>query len=207
MRRLGLLVAMGFGLALAVPAARLGRLPRVRTGVRERHDRHDQCYRGTSEPQECSPTRRRTSIRSSTRLIIRCGPRRRSATLRPPGERDRFHDFHDHVLDSVPGTGHSEFNPLWHVFLIIPSSFDEAPQAAYAAHLPRRCSLKAVQPGANVGATQANGFLRQANEYGQPDGGHASSRTDPDVLERLTGIYGSDGWGSNASERGRSQAR
>src|SRR5215469_12206313 len=49
-----------------------------------------------------------------------------------------FADFHDHVLDSVPGTGHGEFNPLWHVFLIIPTSFDPAAQAAYAAHLPIR---------------------------------------------------------------------
>jgi len=42
------------------------------------------------------------------------------------------------VLDSVPGTGHGEFNPLWHVFLIIPSSFDHATEAEYAAHLPLR---------------------------------------------------------------------
>jgi hypothetical protein len=42
------------------------------------------------------------------------------------------------VLDSVPGTGHGEFNPLWHVFLITPTSFDAAAQAAYAAHLPIR---------------------------------------------------------------------
>jgi hypothetical protein len=44
-----------------------------------------------------------------------------------------------------------------------------------------------------VGATRANDFLRQANEYGQTDGDHASSRTDPDDAERLTGIYGIDG--------------
>jgi len=42
------------------------------------------------------------------------------------------------VLDSVPGTGHSEFSPLWHVFLIIPSNFDHATEAAYATHLPIR---------------------------------------------------------------------
>jgi hypothetical protein len=47
-----------------------------------------------------------------------------------------FTDFHDHVLDSVPGTGHGEFNPLWHVFLIVPENNDPATQAAYAAHLP-----------------------------------------------------------------------
>jgi hypothetical protein len=50
-------------------------------------------------------------------------------------------DFHDHVLDSVPGTGHGEFNPLWHVFLIVPLSNSEADQEAYAAqlraHLPK----------------------------------------------------------------------
>jgi len=40
------------------------------------------------------------------------------------------------VLDSVPGTGHGEFNPLWHVFLIVPSS--SAAETAYAAHLPLR---------------------------------------------------------------------
>src|SRR6266498_1266125 len=47
-------------------------------------------------------------------------------------------DFHDHVLDSVPGTTGGEFNPLWHVFLVVPSSSDSATQAAYAAHLPVR---------------------------------------------------------------------
>jgi hypothetical protein len=47
-------------------------------------------------------------------------------------------DFHDHVLDSLPGTTGGEFNPLWHVFLVVPSSSDSATQAAYAAHLPLR---------------------------------------------------------------------
>ena len=46
-------------------------------------------------------------------------------------------------------------------------------------------------PGANLGAIRANNFSRQANEYGQTNGDHASSRTDPDDAERLTGIYGS----------------
>src|SRR5262245_46869435 len=50
-------------------------------------------------------------------------------------------------------------------------------------------------PGANVGATPVNDFLHQTNGYGQTDGDHASSRTDPDDAERLTGIYGSEGWG------------
>jgi hypothetical protein len=43
-----------------------------------------------------------------------------------------------------------------------------------------------------LGAIGANDFPRQTNEYGQTDGDHASSRTDPDDAERLTGIYGSD---------------
>jgi hypothetical protein len=44
-----------------------------------------------------------------------------------------------------------------------------------------------------VGATQANDFPRQADEYGQAVGDHASSRTGPDGAERLPGIYGSGG--------------
>ena len=47
-----------------------------------------------------------------------------------------------------------------------------------------------------LGAIRANDFLRQANEYGHAGGDDASSRTDPDSAERLTGIYGSAGWGS-----------
>jgi hypothetical protein len=49
--------------------------------------------------------------------------------------------------------------------------------------------------GANVGAIRANDFPRKANRYGQAVGDHASLRTDPDDAERLTGIYGSEGWG------------
>jgi len=45
-------------------------------------------------------------------------------------------DYHDHVLDSLPGTTGGEFNPLWHVFLIQPSSLDPVTQAAYAQRLP-----------------------------------------------------------------------
>lgn len=46
-------------------------------------------------------------------------------------------DFHDHLLDSIPSNpGHGEFNPLWHVFLVLPASFTLAGQAAYAARLP-----------------------------------------------------------------------
>ena len=53
-----------------------------------------------------------------------------------------FIDFHDHVLDSMPGNpGHGEFSPLWHVFLVIPAyngnaAHDDAVGAAYAAALP-----------------------------------------------------------------------
>lgn len=52
-----------------------------------------------------------------------------------------------------------------------------------------------------MGATGANDFLRQADERGQTAGNHAMSRTDPHDAERLTGIYGSEGWGSSPSER------
>jgi hypothetical protein len=48
---------------------------------------------------------------------------------------------------------------------------------------------------AMLGATRANDFMCQANEYGQAGGDHARSRTDPDDAERLTGIYGSEGLG------------
>jgi hypothetical protein len=44
-----------------------------------------------------------------------------------------------------------------------------------------------------MGATRANDFPRQANEYEQAGGDHASSRTHPDDAERHAGIYGSDG--------------
>ena len=50
-----------------------------------------------------------------------------------------------------------------------------------------------------LGATRANDFMRQSNEYGQARGDHPSSRTDPDNAERLTGIYGSEGWGVRVS--------
>jgi hypothetical protein len=43
-----------------------------------------------------------------------------------------------------------------------------------------------------LGAIRVNDFLRHANGSGQADGDHASSRTNPDGAERLTGIYGSD---------------
>jgi hypothetical protein len=42
-----------------------------------------------------------------------------------------------------------------------------------------------------MGATRMNDLPGQANEYGQPGSDHASSRTEPDNAEHLTGIYGS----------------
>ena len=43
-------------------------------------------------------------------------------------------DYHDHVLDSIPGNpGHGEFNPLWRVFVILPA---EGHDSDYADRLP-----------------------------------------------------------------------
>jgi hypothetical protein len=50
---------------------------------------------------------------------------------------------------------------------------------------------KGAYLGANVGATRANDFLRQANGSGRAHGDRPSPRTDPDDAERLTCIYGS----------------
>jgi len=47
--------------------------------------------------------------------------------------------------------------------------------------------------GANLGATRANDFLREADECGQAAGDHARWRTDPNEAERDTGNYGSEG--------------
>jgi len=50
-------------------------------------------------------------------------------------------DFHDHVLDSIPGSpGHGEFSPLWHVFVIAPLPGKEA---EYASHLPAKSEADA----------------------------------------------------------------
>jgi hypothetical protein len=45
-----------------------------------------------------------------------------------------------------------------------------------------------------LGAIGANDFPHSANGSGRANSDHASSRTSPDSAERLTGIYGSDGW-------------
>lgn len=54
-----------------------------------------------------------------------------------------FTDFHDHILDSMPGApGHGEFSPLWHVNLVIPAyvqgddTHNAAVGQAYATHIP-----------------------------------------------------------------------
>lgn len=70
-----------------------------------------------------------------------------------------FTDYHDHILDSVPGTGHGEFSPLWHVFVVIPaynqeSTHDAAVSQAYAAYLPTKSE---AQVDALLAARDANG--------------------------------------------------
>jgi len=54
-----------------------------------------------------------------------------------PGPAGDPRNYHDHVLDSIPSDpGHGEFNPLWHVFAIMPANALPATVAAYAARLP-----------------------------------------------------------------------
>ena len=65
-----------------------------------------------------------------------------------------FTDFHDHVLDSIPSNPrHGEYNPLWHVLLIIPADFSPAGQAAYAAMLPMK-SEAVVDAAVDAGIAQ-----------------------------------------------------
>lgn len=139
MRRLAILVAMGFALALAVPAAALAGGPpgyeqayvngtTVTINAIEVHQSQGALTHATADfYQVVYPT-----DHSLWPAPPQCNP------CDHDGNGIDFVDFHDHVLDSVPGTTGGEFSPLWHVFLIIPSSFDEATQAAYAAHLPLR---------------------------------------------------------------------
>ena len=55
-----------------------------------------------------------------------------------------FLDYHDHILDSVPSTGHGEFNPHWHVWVIAPAyspngsnpDHDAAVGSAYGHMIP-----------------------------------------------------------------------
>ena len=139
MRRLAILVAMGFGLALAVPAAALAGGP----------PEYEQAY-----VNDTTVTINAIEVHQNPNVLTHATadfyevvyPTDHSLWPAPPqcdpcdhqGNGIDFTDFHDHVLDSMPGTGHGEFNPLWHVFLIVPSNFDQATEAAYAAHLPVR---------------------------------------------------------------------
>ena len=138
MRRLAILVAMGFVVALAAPAAALAGPPE-----------YEQAYvNGTTVTINAIEVHQNPSVltHAAADFYQVVYPTDHSLWPAPPqcdpcdhqGNGIDFTDFHDHVLDSVPGTGHGEFNPLWHVFLIIPSSFDRATEAAYAAHLPVR---------------------------------------------------------------------
>jgi len=155
MRRLALLVAMGFALALAVPAAALASGP----------PGYEQAY-----VNDTTVTINAIEVHQNPNVLTQATadfyqvvyPTDHSLWPAPPqcnpcdhqGNGIDFTDFHDHVLDSVPGTGHSEFSPLWHVFLIVPSSFDEAAQKAYAAHLP-------VRSEADVDALVASGLATE----------------------------------------------
>lgn len=71
-------------------------------------------------------------------------------------------DFHDHILDSVPNNpGHGEYNPKWHVFVIVPTyspdhstpARDDAVSHALAQMLPAKSEaavnalLAATVPG------------------------------------------------------------
>jgi hypothetical protein len=139
MRRLAILVAIGFGLALAVPAAASAGPPgyeqayvngtTVTINAIEVHQSEGALTHAAADfYQVVYPT-----VHSLWPAPPQCNP------CDHQGNGIDFTDFHDHVLDSVPGTGHGEFNPLWHVFLIIPSKVgDPATEAAYAAYLPVR---------------------------------------------------------------------
>jgi hypothetical protein len=69
-------------------------------------------------------------------------------------------DFHDHVLDSIPSNpGHGEFNPLWHVFLIVPKGFFSpagslpATLTAYRSMLPMK-SEQAIDDAITAGVAE-----------------------------------------------------
>jgi hypothetical protein len=153
MRRLAVLVAIAFALALAVPAAALAgpeyeqayvNGTTVTINAIEVHQNPDALTHATADfYQVVYPT-----IHALWPGPPQCNP------CDHQGNGIDFTDFHDHVLDSVPGTGHSEFSPLWHVLLIVPSSFTEAAQAAYAAHLPLRSE-------ADVDALVASGLATE----------------------------------------------
>jgi len=77
-----------------------------------------------------------------------------------PGVGNDPRNYHDHVLDSIPSDpGHGEFNPLWHVLVILPADFSPATQAAYAARLP-------MTSEAAVDAAVAAGVAREIDTGG-----------------------------------------
>jgi len=74
-----------------------------------------------------------------------------------PGIGNDPRNYHDHVLDSIPSDpGHGEFNPLWHVFAILPANTSAATQAAFAARLP-------MTSEAQVDAAIAAGVAREVD--------------------------------------------
>ena len=129
MRRLALLVSMGFALALAVPA----------TALAGGQPEYEQAYfNGTTVTINAIEVHQNPNVltHATADFYQVVYPTDHSLWPAPPqcdpcdhqGNGVDFTDFHDHVLDSEPGTGHSEFSPLWHVFLIVPVSLDEAAQ-------------------------------------------------------------------------------
>jgi hypothetical protein len=58
-----------------------------------------------------------------------------------PGPAGDARNYHDHVLDSIPGDpGHGEFNALWHVFAVMPANASQT--GAFAALLPMKSEAK-----------------------------------------------------------------
>jgi hypothetical protein len=67
-------------------------------------------------------------------------------------------DFHDHVLDSQPTTGHGEYNALWHVYLIMPNySRDAAHNANVDAALQSMLPAKSEAAVNAILATMVDG--------------------------------------------------
>jgi len=82
-------------------------------------------------------------------------------------------------LTLIAGTGASLTRPIWC------RSAQCGPQGRW------RTSPSPRAHGSLLGALRANDFQQLAGGYGQADGDHVSSRTDPDDAERLIGIFGS----------------
>jgi hypothetical protein len=159
-RRLAILVAMGFGLALAVPAAASAAPPEyeqayfngetVTINAIEVHQNQKVIDHAAADfYQVVYPI-----DHSLWPAAPQCNP------CDHQGNGIDFTDFHDHVLDSVPGTRGGEFNPLWHVFLIIPTGDpeDQTNEAAYAAHLP-------LKSEADVDALLATGLATEIDTH------------------------------------------